>query len=142
MEYLQSYPVQNEIDAPDDLLYSDAYEWLLPEGDIATIGITDYTQHELGGIIFVDLPDIGTEIIQGEPFGTVEAINGVIELFAPVSGEVLEINDSLEEDPTQVNRSPYEDGWMIVIQIHDLEELESMIPADEYKSIIADDLYL
>ena len=140
MEELERYHAESPIDAPDDLLYSDEYEWLFPEGDIATIGITDYAQQELGDIIFVELPDVGAEITQGEPFGTVEAVNGVIELFAPVSGEVLEINDSLEEDPTQVNRSPYEDGWMIVIQIHDLEELETMIPADEYKNIIADDL--
>jgi len=140
MEELERYHAEGPIDAPDDLLYSDEYEWLFPEGDIATIGITDYAQRELGDIIFVEVPDVGAEITQGEPFGTVEAVNGVIELFAPVSGEVLEINDSLEEDPTQVNRSPYEDGWMIVIQIHDLEELETMIPADEYKNIIADDL--
>jgi glycine cleavage system H protein len=141
MEEFEEYKAENAINAPEDLLFSDEYEWIFLDGDIATIGITDYAQWELGDIIFVELPDIGSEITQGEPFGTVEAVNGVIELFAPVSGEVLEINDSLEEDPTQVNRSPYEDGWMVIIQVHELEELDALMPADEYKHVVAHDLY-
>ena len=141
MEDFEEYEAENATDIPEDFLFSDEYEWLFLDGDIATIGITDYAQWELGDIIFVELPDIGSEIIQGEPFGTVEAVNGVIELFAPVSGEVLEINDSLEEDPTQVNKSPYEDGWMIIIQVHDLDQLDALIPPDEYKHIIAHEQY-
>ena len=123
---------------PEDLLYSDDHEWLLQEGDIATIGITDYAQRELGDIVFVELPEIGDEIIQGESFGTIEAVKTVAELFAPVSGEVLEINESLTEDPTQVNKDPYGDGWMVKVQIHDLEELEALMPAEEYEELIAE----
>lgn len=123
---------------PEDLLYSDDHEWLLQEGDIATIGITDYAQRELGDIVFVELPEVGDEIIQGESFGTVEAVKTVADLFAPVSGEVLEINESLAEDPTQVNKEPYEDGWMIKVQIHDLEELEALMSAEEYEELIAE----
>jgi len=123
---------------PKDLLYSDDHEWLLQEGDIATIGITDYAQQELGDIVFVELPEIGDEIIQGESFGTIEAVKTVADLFAPVSGEVLEINESLTEDPTQVNKDPYGDGWMIKVEIHDLEELEALMPAEEYEELIVE----
>ena len=123
---------------PEDLLYSDDHEWLLQEGDIATVGITDYAQRELGDVVFVELPEVGDEIAQGEPFGTIEAVKTVTDLFAPVSGEVLEINESLTEDPTQVNKDPYGDGWMIKVEIHDLEELDTLMPAEEYEELIAE----
>lgn len=118
---------------PDDLYYSDEHLWVLGEGDIATIGISDYAQNELLDIVFVELPDVNTEINQGEGFGSIEAVKTVAELISPVSGEVLEINESLEHDPKQINRYPYGDGWLIRVQIHDLEEFDSLMTSEDYK---------
>jgi len=128
---------EKKYNIPRNLLYSDEHQWLYQEGDIATIGITDYAQSELGDIVFIELPEVGEEIVQGEPFGNIEAIKTVSELFAPVSGEVLEVNESLADDPTQINKDPYGDGWMIKVQIHDLEELEALMPAEDYESLIS-----
>ncbi len=118
---------------PDDLYYSDEHLWVLSEGDIATLGITDYAQNELLDIVFVELPDVNVDINQGEAFGSIEAVETVTELISPISGEVLEINESLERDPKQINRDPYGDGWLIRVQIHDLHELDSLMTSEDYK---------
>lgn len=121
---------------PDRLLYTDQHEWLSQEEDIGTVGITDYAQSELGDIVFVELPRVGEAVSLGQPFGTVEAVKTVAELFSPVSGEVLEVNDSLEEDASQVNRSPYDAGWMIRVRIQDPEELKGLMSARVYDQMI------
>lgn len=121
---------------PDRLLYTDQHEWLSQEEDIGTVGITDYAQSELGDIVFVELPRAGEAVSRGQPFGTVEAVKTVADLFSPVSGEVLEVNASLEEDASQVNRSPYDAGWMIRVRIQDPGELKGMMSAREYEQMI------
>jgi len=120
-----------------DLLYTAEHEWLSVEEDVATIGITDYAQGELGDVVFVELPAVGAEVKQMESFGTIEAVKAVSDLFAPVSGQVVEINEALADQPELVNKDPYVDGWMIKIKMSDLSELESLLKADAYKSLIS-----
>jgi len=123
--------------APRGLLYSDDHIWLMLEGDLATLGITDYGQRQLGEVVYVDLPEVGEFVVRGEPFGSVGTVEGIseVELISPVTGEVMEVNESLTEDPFQVNRDPYGDGWMIKVQMHDLDELDELLPAEEYESL-------
>lgn len=120
-----------------DLLYTEEHEWVSVEENVATIGITDYAQGELGDVVFVELPAVGTEVKQMESFGTIEAVKAVSDLFAPVSGQVVEINEALADQPELVNKDPYVDGWMIKIKLSDLSELESLLKADAYKSMIS-----
>ncbi len=120
-----------------DLLYTEEHEWVSVEEDVATIGITDYAQGELGDVVFVELPAVGAEVKQMESFGTIEAVKAVSDLFAPVSGQVVEINEALADQPELVNKDPYVDGWMIKIKISDLSEVESLLKADAYKSLIS-----
>ena len=122
---------------PENLAYTEDHEWLSQDSDIATIGITDYAQSELGDIVFVELPEVGSHIQQGEPFGTIEAVKTVEDLIAPVSGEVLEINDGLEESAELVNQDPYGAGWMLKIRLEDQEELERLISPQEYAELIS-----
>ncbi|HPI71922.1 MAG TPA: glycine cleavage system protein GcvH [bacterium] len=120
-----------------DLLYTEEHEWVSVEEDVATIGITDYAQGELGDVVFVELPAVGTEVKQMESFGTIEAVKAVSDLFAPVSGQVVEINEALADQPELVNKDPFVDGWMIKIKMSDSSELESLLKADTYKSMIS-----
>lgn len=120
-----------------DLLYTEEHEWVSVEEDVATIGITDYAQGELGDVVFVELPAVGAEVKQMESFGTIEAVKAVSDLFAPVSGQVVEINEALADQPELVNKDPYVDGWMIKIKLSDLSDLESLLKADAYKSLIS-----
>lgn len=128
-----------DMSAPKDLLYSDDHIWLMLEGDIATLGITEYGQQQLGEVVYVDLPEVGEFVVRGEPFGSVGTVGEIseVELISPVTGEVMEVNESLADDPSQVNRDPYGDGWMIKVQVQDLEELEELLPAEEYESLTA-----
>jgi glycine cleavage system H protein len=121
---------------PAELKYTKEHEWVKVDGDIVIIGITDYAQGELGDIVFVELPAIGSEITNGDPFGTIEAVKAVSDLFAPVSGEVVEINEALNDTPEIVNKSPYNDGWMIKIEISDTADLNELLEADAYKAMI------
>lgn len=121
---------------PSDLKYTKEHEWVKMEGDIATVGITDFAQGELGDVVFVELPSVGTKVKALQPFGTIEAVKAVSEVFAPVSGEVSEINGNLESDPTTVNRDCYGDGWMIRIKINDPSELGKLLTADEYRKLV------
>ena len=121
---------------PKELLYTDQHEWLLQDGEVGTVGITDYAQHELGDIVFVELPKVGDSISQGQPFGTVEAVKTVAELFAPVSGEVLEINESLTEDAGQVNQDPYVAGWMIRVRLEAPDEIDRLMTPEEYEKML------
>lgn len=123
---------------PEDLKYTKEHEWLLDNGDgTATVGVTDFAQGELGDIVFVELEEVGFEFDKDESFGTVEAVKTVSELFAPVSGEITEINEQLEDEPELVNDDPYGDGWMIKFKMNDPAELDDLMTAEEYEEITA-----
>ncbi len=124
------------MNVPENLKYTEEHEWVAVDGDIATIGVTDYAQSELGDLVFVELPDVGDEIVQGDSFGTVEAVKAVSDLFAPVSGSVTEVNALLSDDPEIVNKDPYGDGWMIKVKMNNPEELNDLQDADAYKNLI------
>lgn len=122
---------------PDDLRYTKEHEWIRDNGDeTATIGVTDFAQSELGDIVFIEMEPEGTEFKKDDVFGTVEAVKTVSELFAPVDGEIIEINDTLEDEPELVNDDPYGDGWMAKIALHDPSQLDDLMSADEYQNII------
>ena len=108
---------------PEELKYTDEHEWVLVENELVTVGITDFAQDSLGDVVFVELPDVGTVLEAGKPFGVVESVKAVSDIYAPVSGEVVEVNEELPETPEVLNTSPYEDGWMIKIKISDASEL-------------------
>ncbi|MDZ7714905.1 MAG: glycine cleavage system protein GcvH [Balneolaceae bacterium] len=121
---------------PEDLKYTREHEWIRDNGDgTATVGVTDFAQGELGDIVFVELEEVGFECEKDESFGTVEAVKTVSELFAPVSGEIAEINEQLEDEPELVNDDPYGDGWMVKISMSDPSELDELMTPDEYEEI-------
>ncbi|WP_138429688.1 glycine cleavage system protein GcvH [Fodinibius saliphilus] len=123
---------------PSDLKYTKEHEWIRDNGDgTATIGVTDFAQSELGDIVFVEIEPEGFEFDKDEVFGTVEAVKTVSELYAPVSGEVAEVNEELEMEPELVNDDPYGDGWMAKIKVEDASQLDELMSADEYKEIVA-----
>jgi len=124
------------LNIPDNLKYKSEHEWVKLEGEIAAIGVTDYAQGELGDVVFVELPSVGSKVKAMQAFGTIEAVKAVSELFAPVSGEVLEINPILEGDPMAVNRDPYGLGWMIKIRINDPGEMDKLLPPSEYRKLV------
>src|SRR5690625_2108576 len=123
---------------PNELLYSEEHEWVKKEGDKVRIGITDFAQDELGDIVFVELPEVGDELELNEPFGSVESVKTVSELYAPVSGKVVEVNEELEDSPEFVNESPYENAWMIVVELSDESELDEFLSADGYEAEISE----
>lgn len=125
------------MNVPSELKYTREHEWIRNNGDgTGTIGITDFAQQELGDIVFVELEAPGFEFKQNDSFGTVEAVKTVSDLFAPVSGEILEVNDQLEDDPESVNRDPYRDGWLIRIKLTAEDELNQLLTNDQYQTII------
>jgi glycine cleavage system H protein len=121
---------------PDNLKYTKDHEWVNIEGNVATLGITDFAQKELGDIVFVEVDTLEEELEPGDVFGTVEAVKTVSDLFMPMAGEVIEMNEALEDAPELVNQDPYEAGWMIKIQILDEGDLSELISAAEYKELI------
>ncbi len=121
---------------PEDLKYTKDHEWIRVEGATGIIGITDFAQSELGDIVYVQLPSVGDSIEQGKSFGTVEAVKAVSDLYAPVSGIVKEINPTLTDHPEIINRDPYNDGWLIKIDIKNANELETLLTAEMYRSLI------
>lgn len=121
---------------PTELKYTKEHEWIKLDGSTATVGITDWAQGELGDIVFVELPEVGDKIERTKPFGTIEAVKAVSDLFAPLSGEVVEINAALEDDPMVINRDAYGDGWMVRIECSDLSELDQLLDSAGYESII------
>jgi|SRR5205809_7952290 glycine cleavage system H protein len=118
---------------PEDNRYAKSHEYAHPEGDVATIGITDYAQKELGDVVYVELPQVGTQLDANEELGSIESVKAVSELFTPVSGEVIEINEALTENPALVNTDPYGDGWMIKIRMTDQTELDELMGTEEYE---------
>jgi glycine cleavage system H protein len=127
-----------DYEIPGDLSYTREDEWVRVEGDRVTIGITDYAQQQLGDIVFVELPAVGANVERGEPFGVVESVKAVSDLYAPVSGEVVEANPDLANHPEHVNEDCYGDGWMITIQISDPADLETLIDAAHYLQHVQD----
>jgi len=128
--------MEGDTSIPRDLLYSTDHIWILDEDGEVVVGITDFGQSELAEVVYIDLPFVGSEVAQGSPFGTIEAMKTVAELISPVSGEVLEINEALEADPRLVNRDPYGEGWMIRAAIHDNDEIEGLLTPQDYMVFI------
>ncbi|HHY21077.1 MAG TPA: glycine cleavage system protein GcvH [Bacilli bacterium] len=124
---------------PKELKYSEEHEWVKVEGNRVRIGITDFAQSELGDIVFVELPEVGDEVEADEPFGSVESVKTVSELYAPISGKVVEVNDELDDSPEFVNESPYEKAWMIVVEPSDQSELDKLMTAEEYEEMVSED---
>jgi glycine cleavage system H protein len=124
-----------QMDVPKDLLYTKEHEWAKVEGDIATIGITEYAQGELGDVVFVEMPGVGDSTKQMEACANIEAVKAVSDLYAPVSGEVTEINSELGENPQLINSDPYKKGWILKIRISDKGELDNLLPPDEYQKL-------
>jgi glycine cleavage system H protein len=124
------------LNIPDEIKYTKDHEWIKTDGEVATIGITDYAQGELGDVVFVELPAVGSEIKALEAFGTIEAVKAVSDLFSPISGKVAEVNEILEDDPMVINRDAYGDGWMIKIKMSDSSEADDLLSAEDYRSLI------
>ncbi len=122
---------------PVDLKFTSEHEWIRVEGNVATIGITDWAQSELGDIVFVELPEVGGETELSASFGTIEAVKAVSDLYAPLTGKITEINQNLEDDPMIINSDPYNEGWIIKIELSDESELDKLLDAKEYESQIS-----
>lgn len=121
---------------PEDYLYSKDHEWISVQENVGTIGITDYAQHELGDVVYVDLPEVGDTFEAGDPFGSVESVKAVSEVFCPVSGEVIEVNSKLEESPELINQSPHQNAWMIKVRLNSPDELKELLSAEEYEEYL------
>jgi glycine cleavage system H protein len=121
---------------PENLKYTKDHEWVKIDGDIATVGITDFAQSELGDIVFVEIETEGETLDKEEVFGTIEAVKTVSDLYMPVSGEVLEVNSDLEANPELVNKEPYEGGWMVKIKANDVTDFEQLLTAEQYKELV------
>jgi glycine cleavage system H protein len=125
------------MNVPENLKYTSDHEWVKVDGDIATIGITHFAQGELGDIVYVEVDTLGESLDKEEVFGTVEAVKTVSDLFMPISGEILEFNESLETNPEKVNENPYVDGWMIKIKISDISQLDELLSPEDYQNTIS-----
>ena len=124
------------MDFPEDLRYTREHEWARTKGGTVVVGITDFAQDQLGDVVYVELPDVGDPVKKGESFGVVESTKAVSELFAPLSGKVVEVNDPLADAPETVNDDPYEEGWMIVIEPSDPKELDALMDAKAYRAFV------
>jgi len=123
---------------PEGLLYSKEHEWVRVEGDVATIGITDYAQASLGDIVYVELPRVGAALTQSASIGVVESVKAVSDVYTPVGGEVVGINDGLEGDPASVNRDPYGDGWFFSVRLADTSQLNDLLSPQQYEQLVAE----
>ncbi|RBI64093.1 glycine cleavage system protein GcvH [halophilic archaeon] len=123
-------------EVPEDRKYLESHEWVEQSDDTAKIGISDFAQDELGDVVFVELPDEGDDVTQGEEFGVVESIKAVSDLYSPVSGSVTAVNDALENEPELVNDDPFGDGWMLEVELDDAGELDDLLSAEEYREQI------
>ena len=121
---------------PSDLKYTKDHEWIKLDGDIATVGITDFAQSELGDIVYVEVETLDETLDKDEVFGTVEAVKTVSDLFLPLSGEIIEFNEALEDAPEKVNSDPYGEGWMVKIKVSDTSEVDGLLSAEAYKEIV------
>ena len=121
---------------PDDRKYTQEHEWVQVEGDVGTVGVTDFAANELGEVVFVELPETGSEFSQGDTIGTIESVKAVADLFLPVSGEIIEINDAVVDGPELVNKDPLDDGWLFRVRISDPSELDQLLDAAAYNALI------
>ncbi|MBO8125617.1 MAG: glycine cleavage system protein GcvH [Firmicutes bacterium] len=121
---------------PSDLRYTKEHEWVRVSGKRAIVGITDHAQKELGDVVFVDLPDIGQEVVKGNDFAVVESVKAVSDIYAPVSGTVVEVNETLQDNPELINEDPYNDAWIAVIEMLDPSEVDQLMTAEEYEAFI------
>jgi glycine cleavage system H protein len=121
---------------PSDLKYATTHEWVRVDGDLATIGISDYAQAELGDVVYVDLPSVGSKTANGDVFGSIESVKTVSDLIAPVTGEVVKVNGGLTETPEAINEDPYGSGWLVVVQMADLGQLDALMSAEQYETLI------
>jgi glycine cleavage system H protein len=124
------------MNVPDDLRYSKDHEWARLEGGRVRIGITDYAQDALGDVVFVQIPDVGTKVVQGDSFSEVESTKSVSDIYAPVSGSIAEVNQDLADSPQRVNEDPYGEGWLVVIELDDASQYEQLLDADAYRALI------
>ena len=124
------------MNTPDNLLYTNEHEWIRVEGSEAFVGITDYAQSELGDIVFVELPNTDDEFEKNDVFGTIEAVKTLADLFLPVSGKIVEVNEKIENEPELINSDPYNDGWLIKMSISNPDELNEILKSEDYKKII------
>ena len=120
---------------PENVKYTKDHEWIRVEGDFGWIGITDFAQGELGDVVYVELPKVGTKIVQGKSFGTIEAVKAVSDLYAPVAGEIVELNKTVQNTPEVVNKDPYSEGWMVKVKIANKSDLNALLNAEAYKKL-------
>jgi len=121
----------------DDVKYTKEHEWVKLEGDVATVGITDYAQRQLGDVVFIELPEAGTQVEQMKPFGVIEAVKAVSDIFSPITGEVTEVNSELQTQSNLINSDPYGQGWIIKIKIKDPKELDGLLSLADYRKLVA-----
>jgi glycine cleavage system H protein len=126
-------------DVPTELKFLSSHEWVLVEGDVATVGVSDHAQELLGDLVYVELPEVGTTVAAGDSVGVIESVKAASDTYAPIAGEIIEINEDLEDAPERINVDPYGDGWMYKMSIEDAEELENLLDAEAYSISIADD---
>lgn len=124
---------------PRELFYTESHEWAKVDGNKATVGITDYAQHELGDIVYIELPEVGREVKKGEVFGSVESVKAVSDLYSPLSGKVIEVNDELSSHPEFINQDPYGKGWIIKIEIKDEKERNKLMNAESYELFVKEE---
>ena len=125
------------MNVPNDLLYTSDHEWVSVEGNVATVGITDFAQSELGDIVFVEFPELNSTVEKGQPTGSIEAVKTVADLYIPISGTVIAVNENLDNNPEAVNDTPYGDGWMIKIEIANQDEISDLLTATAYDDLIS-----
>ena len=126
-------------EVPTELKFLSSHEWVLVEGNVATIGVSDHAQELLGDLVYVELPEQGSTVAAGDSVGVIESVKAASDTYAPLSGEIIEVNDELEDAPDKINNDPYGDGWMYKIAIEDLEEVENLLDAGAYTDSIAED---
>ena len=124
------------MDIPNNLKFTEDHEWVSVDGDVATVGVTDFAQGELGDVVFIEIETEGETLSRGDTFGTIEAVKTVSDLYMPVDGEVLEVNAALEDTPELVNSEPYGDGWMVRVKLSDSAQLDELLDAEAYRSLI------
>ena len=125
------------MNVPVDLLYTNDHEWVNVDGDVATIGITDFAQGELGDIVFIEFPKLNSTVEKGQSAGTIEAVKTVADLYMPISGTVISVNENLDNNPEAVNETPYDDGWMVKIEIANQDEISDLLTATAYNDLIS-----
>ncbi len=121
---------------PENLYYTNDHEWIKVDGETGVVGVTDFAQHQLGDIVFVDVNTVGETLAEGETFGTIEAVKTVSDMFMPLDAEVLEFNDSLNDQPELINKDPYGEGWIVKVKIADLSKLDSLLSVEQYKALV------